>query len=286
MATAPATIVLERRGVLDVSAASGCVVDGGLVHVIADDDLCLRTYDLSGRPRGSIRLFAGALPAEAKARKRRKPDLEALVRLPDGSLLALGSGSSPARHRGARVFGDGDGPRVEVIDLAPLHAALAGRFDALNLEGAAVVGPHLVLAQRGNGPGRQNALVRLDLAAALAMLDAGRLGPAAIVEVVPVDLGELDGVPLSLTDLARGPDGLLCFAAAAEATDDPYLDGACAGSAIGVVGPAGEVARLWPVAPIVKIEGLACGGDGDLLLVADADDPAVMAPLFGARLPG
>jgi hypothetical protein len=37
---------------------------------------------------------------------------------------------------------------------------------------------------------------------------------------------------------------------------------------------------LKPLAPVVKIEGLAFNADGRLWLVADADDPEQPAPLF------
>src|SRR6185369_4597878 len=92
------------------------------------------------RPLGRIVLWPGDLPVEHAARKRAKPDVEALVVVEGAGVCALGSGSRPTRQRGACVTPD---RRVARFDLAPLHAALADAFggaDELNLEGAAVSG--------------------------------------------------------------------------------------------------------------------------------------------------
>jgi hypothetical protein len=73
------------------------------------------------------------------------------------------------------------------------------------------------------------------------LLDGSRepdRGPAlsagAYQSIVPLALPDLDGIPLTLTDLAVHPTLGLHFLAAAEATDDPYEDAPCAGSALGV----------------------------------------------------
>lgn len=278
-------IALERLGTLDVSAASGCVAHGGRLYVVADDGLSLHVYDLAGRPLGGHRLFDGALPKEPKARKKAKPDLEALALLPDGSLLALGSGSSERRNRGASIHLQHDRTDVRLVELGSLYERLAREFAELNVEGVAVHGGSLVLAQRGNGAKRENALIHLDLAVALEGIASGRLAAEAITAIHPLALGELDGVPLSITDLAPALDGTLRFSAAAEDTDDPYLDGVCTGSVVGILGEGGRIEASWPLSPVIKIEGLTELPDGSFLLVADADDPAVMAPLFVARMP-
>jgi len=195
--------------------------------------------------------------------------------LPDGGLLALGSGSSPRRRRGA-LFRDA---RVTIVDCTELFTALEQQFEALNIEAAVVVGDQLVLGQRGNGPGRQNALVKLALTDVFRGLERGELGSWAMEGIETVDLGVLDGVPLTLTDLALSLDGELSFSAAAEDTSDPSFDGPCVGSIIGVLGPRGVVRRAR-VAPLAKIEGLAQLDADRWVMVADADDPAVPAQLL------
>ncbi|MES2819071.1 MAG: hypothetical protein V4812_08835 [Pseudomonadota bacterium] len=270
------SLPLTLLGHLRLSAASALVCHQQQLWLVADDALCLQHYDLQGQWRGEWPLLPGELPADAKARKKVKPDFEAVALLPDGALLALGSGSTPRRRRGCRVLNG----EVRVIDLAPLYLHLETQLQELNLEGAVVQGQTLLLAQRGNGQGGENALLVLDLPQVLRDLEAGQLSSAALLRSVPLQLGLLDAVPLSLTDLALAPDGRLYFSAAAEATDSSYLDGDCAGSVLGCLDADFALVGLARLEPRAKIEGLAFAPDGGLLLVADADDPAVPAPLF------
>lgn len=268
-------ITLEPIAKLTVSAASGCVIVDDVVHVVADDDVSLCSYSLDGTPRGVVRLFDDVMPAEAKARKKVKPDLEALTLLPNGKLLAIGSGSSDVRNRAVVI----SGTLKSIVDASALFARLSSEISELNIEGVAVHDGMLVLAQRGNGAKRENALIRLKLSEEL-------LSPGSLISIERIQLGELDGVPLSITDLAVGPGGVLHFSAAAEDTDDPYLDGECAGSVIGAFEP-GTTRVAWtrPISEVVKIEGLAWHRDADWYLVADADDPTVRAPLFRTKIP-
>lgn len=267
---------LRQLATLRLSAASALVCQEQSLWVLADDALVLQRYSLSGDWLAEQPLLPGELPTDAKLRKRLKADFEALLLLPDGSLLALGSGSTERRCRGCLIAAGG----VRVIDLNPLYRALAGHFQELNIEGAVVSRGQLLLAQRGNGRGRENALVLLDLPQALHDLAAGQLSAAALQRIVPVQLPDLDGVPLSLTDLSVAPSGALYFSATAEATDSSYLDGACVGSVLGRLDTDLTIAELMRLSPVVKIEGLAFQADGRPLLVADADDPTIAAPLF------
>jgi hypothetical protein len=267
---------LRTLATLRLSAASALVCQGQSLWLLADDALVLQRYSLSGDWQTEQVLLPGELPADAKQRKRLKPDFEALLLLPQGGLLALGSGSTKLRCRGCLV----ESGSVRVIDLSPLYGALAAHFEDLNIEGGVVYRGQLLLAQRGNGRGRENALVLLDLQQALRDLEDGQLSAAALQQVVPLQLPELDGVPLSLTDLSVAPSGALYFTAAAEATDSSYLDGACLGSVLGRLDAHLTIAELALLRPVAKIEGLAFQEDGRPLLVADADDPSIASPLF------
>ena len=265
---------------LDVSAASGIACIGQHLYVVADDLLELAVYDLQGARTRSVSLLPGDLPDEHAARKAAKPDFEALVVLPDGSLLALGSGSTARRQRGVWVQSVAAKPSTCEVDLTGLYAGLAAELPELNIEGGVVFGQELYLCSRGNGARRDNALVQLDLERVLRALQTNRLlGADSALNVQRVQLAELDGVPLSLTDLAADAAGLI-FCAAAEASANTYDDGACAGSIVGRLSRAGEASELVLIARDVKLEGICSRAARELFAVADADDPTLQAPLF------
>ena len=117
-----------------LSAASGLVNVGEHWYVVADDEHHLgmfsSTHDAPGR---LLRMFDGSLPDKLKARKAKKPDLEALVLLPrfrdypGGALLALGSGSRPNRESCVLLGLDAVGAidrAPTLFDLSELYAAL------------------------------------------------------------------------------------------------------------------------------------------------------------------
>lgn len=284
-AAAPAR--LTQVATLTVAAASGLVSARQSLWLIADDGLSLQQLGQNGSLHGEHALFPGrtALPLEAKARKKAKPDLEALCVLPDGRLLALGSGSRRSRCEGS-LF-DPELGSARVIDLAPLYGALEQDLPELNIEGACVLGSTLVLAHRGNSGAAVDALVLLELPQVLADLVDGRLTAAPRRGLVQLALGALDGVRLTLTDLASDPQGRLWYSAAAEATDDRYDDGACAGSVIGVFDGMLTVMQQWRLPGRLKIEGLTCvdaAAADRWLVVADADDASSLAPLLQLQL--
>ena len=158
----------------------------------------------------------------------------------------------------------------------------------MNIEGAVTIGNELRLLQRANKKHPQNAMVRYPLPAVLAALAAGDgVGAIAPAAIDMIDLGAIDGVPLSFTDGASLPDGGMVFTAVAEDTDDTYNDGACLGAAIGVAARDGTLRFLEQLDECHKVEGVAARVDNNvisLLLVTDADDPAIPAGLFSATL--
>jgi hypothetical protein len=73
------------------------------------------------------------------------------------------------------------------------------------------------------------------------------------------------------------------FCAVAEAGESTYLDGECVGAAVGIL-DAGGVQSLHPLAEPYKIEGVSVASSGELLLVADGDDPSRPAPLLAVSV--
>jgi hypothetical protein len=240
---------------------------------------------------------------------------EALRRFPHGLLLMAGSGGvswgGTRRSVGVVYSLDERGHVVGLpakVSLQGLHEHLEEDVVAgeLNVEGITVHGPALVLAQRGNsrtaeGEPAANMLISLSLAEVVESLYTDlRIDRCEIEEVRAYDLGhvplERDGrtfdVKLDFTDVdsvTGDPEGRMVFTAAAEADEDP-IKGEIAGSAVGIVGADGELQRQVRLAdPTIKLEGVDARynptlGCIDLLLVSDADDPAVPAPLMAARL--
>ncbi len=280
------------------SAASGLVRVGEWLYVVADDENFIGVFPAQGDGPGRRLVFdQSALPLEPAARKAAKPDLEVLAHLPSqawpphGALLALGSGSTPRRRRGAvwPLHADGSAAAPFLLDLTPLYAALEAEIPELNLEGAAVSGDGLRLLQRGNGQAGVNAVVDLDLRRACASASRSQsLGADLVRGIRRYDLGAHQGVRYTFTDASPLPDGRLVFSAVAEDCPDTYHDGAVVGAALGILDAAGGVEFLEPLEPVLKIEGvhatLESNGDIALLLVADADDATHPAPLLAARL--
>jgi hypothetical protein len=285
-----------------LSAASGLVRAGRFLYVVADDELHLGVFhSTEAKPGHLVRLFAGELPAAAKERKARKPDLEALTLLPSfagyphGALLALGSGSKRNRRMGALLALDAQGEAggtPQVCDLSGMFAVPEDIFAALNIEGAVVIGDELCLLQRGNKRAVENAVIRFHLAALLDALGSGL--PIAATEsstpsaICAVALGEIKGIPLCFTDAAALPNGEFVFTAIAEDTEDNYNDGPCTGAAVGIADREGRLRCLYPLDRPHKIEGVDARVEGDvirLLLVTDADDAAIPASLYSSTIP-
>ena len=280
-----------------VAAASGVVSVGRFRYVIADDELHLGVFPRHGRGTGTLaRVRRGRLPLQKKARKRRKPDFEALAVVPSfaghpfGALLLLPSGSRPNRCAGALVPLRPDGGiagAARKVDLSALYRAIGTAFP-LNIEGAFVDGEHLALMQRANKGSGVNARIRVAMHPLLDALSRNRAPPrGAVFDMQTFDLGTIDGIPLGFTDAAALPLGGFAFTAVAEDTDDAYADGGCIGSAIGIVDDADRLVSLWRLVPALKVEGIEIGVVGrhvHIVVVTDADDASVAARLLRTRI--
>ncbi len=281
MTTPPITLLRT----LPISAASGLVAHGDFLFVVADDEHHLSVLSRhDDNFHRTLRLFEGELPDQKKARKKQKPDLEALAHLPPshqhphGALLAIGSGSKPNRERAVLVTLGADGlpnANITTITLGPLYRQLP--FSDLNIEGAVVTGHTVRLLQRGNKGSNENALIHCTLESLL----EGNPSP----QITTVSLPSMRGVPLGFTDACALPDGRLLFSAVAEDTSDSYTDGACIATALGVLDASGNLQQLQMLPHPHKIEGIALANPHGtrLYAVTDADDPNVPAKLLGVE---
>lgn len=284
--------VVKKVRELPFTAASGLVATPSDFFVIADDELALGTFPRSnGGTDRFFPLLPGTLPLAPGARKRVKPDFEALAWLPawalppNGALLIVPSLSRPNRTRGVILpcaASDELEMRSREVDWAPVMASLLKDIRAPNIEGATVMGDQMILLQRGNKHGHENATIAFPLKEFIAVLQGStaiQLQPL----VTRVDLGLCKNVPWSFTDGAALADGRLAFTAAAERTDDPYLDGEIVGAALGVLNLDSTVQHLDQLAISTKVEGLWVEQQGDTFncwMVTDADDPSQQSSLL------
>lgn len=280
-----------------LSAASGLVQVGPWLYVVADDELHLGQFLLAGNTPGQLhRCFAGELPVEIEERKEKKPDIEVLTLLPTFNnsshpvLLALGSGSKKHRHRSALVplnqHGEISG-QPTIIELEYFYEFLKKEVGKLNIEGAAITQDHIFLFQRGNKKNKLNASIRISLDDFYHLLLKPHKKHEPHIKITPYDLGETNQVPLCFTDATTLGSGEIIFTASAENTEDPYTDGACLGSAIGMINHKGELTLLEQVDKKVKLEGIEAGKKDntiELLLVTDADDATHPAQLYSAGI--
>lgn len=289
------------------------------------------------QPGRAERIIPDVLPLDRKQRASAKADFEALTlvlprhiealehpardeilrRFPNGLLMLAGSGGmswSGFRRSTCVVYSlDARGHIAGLpakVSFEALHESLQGS-DAisgdLNIEGMAVYGQRLVLAQRGNsidadGQPAANLLIHLDLGEVLESIYTDlSVGSLELQGTTRYELGHLpieqDGeqyaVKIDFTDLdavSGDPQRRLVFTAAGEGPEGSPVQNVIAGSAVGVVSAAGELLSITPLADrTIKLEGVdgrynPTLGSIDLLLVSDADDPDVPAPLFAARL--
>lgn len=280
-----------------LSAASGLVQVGPWLYVVADDEMQLGQFPLAGNDHGQLhRCFPGVLPLDYEARKAEKPDVEVLTLLPNfththhSTLLALGSGSKKHRNRSALIPLDASGNiagPTTILEQEFFYDFLKQEIGKLNIEGAAIVEDKLLLFQRGNKKNKLNASIQLSLADFYRVLAQPHKKYQPRIHITPYDLGQIDQVPLCFTDATSLANGNIVFTASAENTSDAYMDGACMGSAIGLLDASGELVLLEPIDKKIKLEGVAASQRDknlELLLVTDADDAEHPAQLYAASV--
>ncbi len=269
-----------------LSAASGMVICDNLLCVIADDENTLVLFARDNHEPGRlVRLIDEPLPQDAAERKKVKPDFEILLALPPshGSrLLALGSGSKKRRMRGAIIdlSAKGDVMAIRLIDLKMLYDAIAALVPKINLEGAVICDDTLLLFNRGNMDHPASHILEVALSS---VVDES---PVAVTLRSAIRLPDIAGVPLTVTDATRLDNGHFLLSAVAEATKDSCADGALLGAAIVELDAQLAVISVEPIAPLVKIEGIAAGTTSEgieLNCVTDADDPDQPSALYSAN---
>jgi hypothetical protein len=264
--------------------------------IVQDDVQALAVRDASGAVRpvplpphpSGQRVFDDTL-----GNKNDKLDLEACVVLPDGRLVAFGSGSLPAREQ--LVVWRGDEAPVLVSAGAlyrELRATIVEPGQRLNIEGAVVSASRLTLFHRGNdtrmaGHRPMNAIAELNGTAFASWLD-GRAGVPPVTKITTVDLGEERGVPFGFTDAVAVGDDRVVVLACAEAAASAIDDGVVLGCRVGLLAAGAltmvDVREASGRRTTLKLEGIEVrpGRATEFDVSVDADQPA--APSLLGRL--
>jgi hypothetical protein len=264
--------------------------------IVQDDVNALAVQDERGIMRAvllpahesGMRVFDDTL-----GNKRDKLDLEACVTLPDGRLVAFGSGSMPQREQVVVWSGGQESPWVrEASSLyRELRAAVTSGAERLNVEGAVVVGAELKLFQRGNDArdarrAAANAIAAVDCGEFVGWLDGGgAAAPPCVRSVTSVDLGELGDIPFSFTDAVALDEDHVVVLACAEDSVDAISDGAVLGCRVGLLDARGlRLADVYDATgqrTRLKLEGIERRGESrtEFDVAVDVDRPTAPAQL-------
>jgi hypothetical protein len=223
---------------------------------------------------------------DTRGNKADKLDLEASVTLQNGSLVAFGSGSTPARER-VVVWNPSEPP---IVVAAPalyraVRTAVTHGKGRLNIEGAVVRGARLELFHRGNDVrgSSNNAIVELRCDETERWLSGGEM--PRIAGVTTVELGDDRGVPFGFTDAVAIDENRVVVLACAEDSACAITDGAVLGSRVGMLED--DVLTMVDVhdaggsRSMLKLEGIERrhGSMTEFDVAVDVDRPAAPAML-------
>ena len=232
-----------------------------------------------------------------------KFDLEAICTVPGTigfDLMALGSGSSPAREVVVRWNDRPANAEPGLFFAREYYAALREEksFSGsdMNIEGVLCNGPQVMLLNRGNGAATADHIARNTLGyfstdAFLHWVQGGGISSIPRLEAVAQGvLGAIEDAGITWTDLTQTENGVW-FSATAERSPNARDDGEVLGSYLGFR----EKNTVWWITVCdesgkptrQKIEGLSPGAhDRQFWCLTDDDDPRKAAELVLVELVG
>lgn len=279
-----------------ISGASALVRYEQTYFIIRDNSNSIYELDKNFNLVRTIPIFEGDLPKDSKARKKEKPDLEAgAVLYGQGDLadrlLLLPSGSKKNRVKGAIVTLQ-DVHRVKQVDFSDLYSFLREKVGTVNIEGAIFFSNQLLLFQRGNSENSRNALIYVRNVFDQNQEDELSLSKEDILDIKFPDLGHNAEIPYTFTDAVLFNESQIFFLAAAEDTDDAYLDGDIRGMIIGLMSIDGIIKWKKEISKKIKLEGISILNvirhnefdQVDVLMVSDADDDDIASEVYLAKI--
>lgn len=219
----PRIILLKSLLLADFPSGSSISYYDGRFYVVGDDAVTIAVLDPQYREMHAIRLFDDP---EKRIPKARKTDFEAAVVM-QPHLVTFGSASRKEREKVMLIPLQQGDTALSAFDTGVFTERLrkAG-IKEINIEGAAVVGDHLILANRGNNTYRENHLI-------ITEKDYWARQHEAAISVLPLTLPTNAEGFLGVSGLCYVPSSnSLLLTLSSEATANAYDDGAIGDSYI------------------------------------------------------
>ena len=205
----------------------------GKLYLIGDDANSMLILDTDYQEVDSVKLFDYSGKRIPKAEKT---DFETavLVNVNDKiHLLILGSASRKKREKGILIplpVADDSFPEPQTFSNAEFMKRVKMQgIPEINIEGATVIGDHLILSNRGNSANPENHLIITEKDFWIRQNEAAL---SVLQVVMPLNIKEVPGIS-ELCYVAS--KDMLLFTMSSEATDNAYDDGVIGDSYIGWV---------------------------------------------------
>lgn len=227
----PQIILIKSLLLADFPSGSSISYHDGRFYLVGDDASKVAVLDHHYRQVNAIGLFDHPGKRISKAKKA---DFETAVVIDvdhKAHLLAIGSASRREREKGMLIplaSADSHQAAPSTIDLAVFTERLkTSGIKEVNIEGAAVIGDQIVLANRGNHTYPENHLIITEKDYWLRQEDAH-------ISVLPLTLPPSEKGFTGISELCYVPSSnSLLFTLSSEATANAYDDGVIGDSYIG-----------------------------------------------------
>jgi hypothetical protein len=246
-------------GLAVINSASSLLNVNGRIFACCDDQYSL--YELINNQKWIKHQWADAplLPSELTARKKLKPDFEALLgpmATPDNKKIILFPSGSKSNRTLALEF-ELESNSFSPLDMSSFFKNLGNQVTPVNVEGAEIFNGNYIFLNRG---------ILSDLSS-LIMVNPKSF---QIQQISKIDFGSLDGVNLHGSELCLFED-VLYILSVAEASPNSYDDGAIIGSALHKISlDTFQIIDQWKFNRSVKLEGL-CRWQDRWLVATDPD---------------